>query len=339
MTNVSVTRNDDSTVVLEGELPAEMLEKHRSAAVKHLGANVKIDGFREGRVPEKMLLERIGEHAILEEMAQRALAEHYPQLLVEHKIDAIGRPNVTVTKLAVGNPLGFKITTAVVPEVTLPDYVALAKEARAKETGGPEAVADADIDKVVSELLKEKARADGAAADAPLPEMTDELAKTFGAFENAAALRTKIREGIEHDRKRAFEERRRMAMLDAIAAKTKVVLPEVLIDAELNKMVAQFLYDIERMGLKKDDYLKAIGKTEEDMRKDFRPDAEKRAKTQIVLNEIAVKENIFPTKEAIDHEVEHLLSHHKDANRDSAIVYITTILTNQKVLEFLERGE
>jgi trigger factor len=115
-------------VTLEGELPHEELSKHRSAALSRLGADIELPGFRKGHVPEKMLLSHVGEGALLEEMAQRALAEHYPKMLAHHDIDAIGRPDVSVTKLAPGNPLGFKIETAVVPNLTLPDYTAIAKK-------------------------------------------------------------------------------------------------------------------------------------------------------------------------------------------------------------------
>lgn len=345
-----ITKNDNATVTIEGEIAAEKLEGHRDASIKHLGANIKIDGFREGHVPEKILIEHIGEYALLQEMAHRALAEHYPLLVVEHKIDAIGRPEVAVTKLAAGNPLGFKITTAVMPVVELPDYKALAKEALASVGNEPEKVSEEDINKVIEELLKEKSAAAKAPADkqkADEPEakleMTDELAKTFGPFETAAALRAKIREGMEADKVRQHGEKKRLAIMDSIMNDTKVVIPDVLIDAELNKLMAQMSHDIERMGMKHEDYLKAIGKTDEELRKEFRPDALKRAKSQLILNSIASKEDIKPDPKELEHEVNHLLEHHMpkgatigERERESATIYVETIMINQKVLEFLE---
>jgi len=80
------------------------------------------------------------------------------------------------------------------------------------------------------------------------------------------------------------------------------------------------------------------------LRREFRPDAEKRAKSQLVLNQIAVAENIKPEEKEVAHEVDHLLSHHAPhaghddvRERESATIYVTTVLTNQKVLEFLEK--
>jgi len=61
-------------------------------------------------------------------MAELAMPRVYMDILEENKIDAIGRPEIAITKLAQGNPLGFKIKTAILPEFKLPDYKALAAE-------------------------------------------------------------------------------------------------------------------------------------------------------------------------------------------------------------------
>ena len=57
-----------------------------------------------------------------------ALSEYYPKILEENKIDAISRPEISITKLARKNPLGFKIKTATMPEMKLPDYKQIAKK-------------------------------------------------------------------------------------------------------------------------------------------------------------------------------------------------------------------
>ena len=63
-----------------------------------------------------------------------ALNEHYPKIIEEEKIDAISRPEISITKLARKNPLGFKIKTAVLPEIKLPDYKNIAKDILSKLT-------------------------------------------------------------------------------------------------------------------------------------------------------------------------------------------------------------
>ncbi len=87
MNNVTVTKESGSTVKIEGEIPFEHLEKHRAASVKKLGEAVEVDGFRKGHIPEHILKQHVGETAVLGEMAERALAEQYPQIVKEHELE------------------------------------------------------------------------------------------------------------------------------------------------------------------------------------------------------------------------------------------------------------
>ena len=159
MLKISVKKLPHSEVEVEGELPAEIFETYFDRAVKKLGENLEVPGFRKGKAPESILLAQLGEGKILEEMAELALAEHYPKIIEENKIDAISRPEVAITKLARKNPLGFKIKTAVLPEVKLPDYKKIAK----KEKGAvPEAdknitVTEEDLENTILDIRKSRA--------------------------------------------------------------------------------------------------------------------------------------------------------------------------------------
>lgn len=353
MTNIKMTRSDDSTVTLEGEIAAEHLEKHRPEALKKLGHEVSIDGFRKGHVPDDVLIKHVGEYALLEEMANRALSEAYPALLIEHKIDAIGRPDVAVTKLAAGNPLGFKITTAVTPQIALADYKTIARGVERTQGYKDATVEDTEVDTFIKNLLERRASAEKKESSQPIAtnqklELTDEIAKTFGDFADAADMRTKVKEGMMLDKKREVQEKRRLAILEALVEQTPFPLPAIVIDAELGKLMMQFKMDLERMGIAPADYFKRLGKNETELAADMRPDAEKRARIQLILNEIALAEQIFPTKEEIKKEVDHIFENHPStgsgqvhphdeaSERERATIYITTVLTNEKVLRFLE---
>jgi FKBP-type peptidyl-prolyl cis-trans isomerase (trigger factor) len=339
-----ITHNDNSTVTIVGEIPEPGFTKHRAAAIKALGSEIAVDGFRKGHVPEDILVKHVGEHSLLQEMAERALSEHYGTLIIEHKIDAIGRPEVEITKLAFGNPLGFRITTAILPKVTLPDYKPLAAHATKDKPSDEPTVTDEEIEAFIQNILAERAKAEGKTGEgAETPTLSDELAKSFGDFKDAADMRGKIREGMLLDKKRMQREERRMAVIDALLNATNVTIPGILIESETDKIMGQFQNDLARMGLEPKDYMERIGKDEAALRAEFRPDAEKRAKIQLILNEIGIAEKLLPTKEEVEKEVDHILSHHEphaghdDAReRESASIYVSTILTNEKVLKFLE---
>ena len=160
--------------------------------------------------------------------------------------------------------------------------------------------------------------------------------KTLGNFQNVIEFKEKLKENIKLEKERAATEKKRVKLLDTLAQKTEIDLPKIIMEEEKNKLVYQLRHDIERFGLKFDEYLKSAGKTEDDIRKEWESEAEKRAKIQFIMSEIAKVENIFPTEEELSQEVKHLLEHNKDANESRARLYLSQVLANQKVMEFLE---
>lgn len=370
----SVETLDKSQVKISGELPYEAVAPHRADAIKHLGKNIKIDGFREGKVPETMLAEKIGEMAILTEMAERALAKAYPEIVRAHELNVLGYPQIQITKIAPENPLGFSATVAVVPAITLPDYTALATtENKAKASAE---VTDADLEQQIEQIMRQKmayerlqqkaqnnateksvdvddatalptpeSEAEKAAEGefdpetAPLPELTDEYVKTLGQpgqFETVEDFKTKLREHLTIEKEREVTTAHRAKITDAIIDSTQLELPEVLIDGELQQMWAQMEEDITRANMKMDEYLTHIKKTQDELRADWRPAAEKRAKLQLVLNEIAQKENITPDKEQLEEQVKQLMEQYKDADEMRVKVYVASVMTNEAVMKMLE---
>ncbi len=364
-TNITIEKKPGSLVVITGELPYADLEMHRGKAVSALSKEVEIDGFRKGHVPEQILLSKIGEMPLITEMAERALSAVYPKLVAEHKLDVIGYPQIGITKIAKDNPLGFTITVAVVPEITLPDYFAIAKKVNAdkasKEVTEEEVttqINDILRQKVAYERLQKKAQPhDHAhdencdheheheeapiedAKDIPLPELTDEYVKTLrkpGQFENVEDFKTKMREHLTIQKAQDVDSFHRAKITDAVIAETTLELPQVMVDAEINQMFAQMETDLERAQLKVDDYLNHIKKTRDDLKKEWTPSAEKRAKLQLVLNEIAKVEKIEADSSLVDAQTDTLLEQYKDADEKRVRVYVTSVLTNEAVLKKLE---
>ena len=103
--NVTIKKLPGAEIEIAGSIPADVFSAYRETAVKNINGAVKIDGFREGKIPEKVLTAKVGEKTILEEMAELALGEVYPAIVMEHKIDVIGRPQINITKMAFDNPL------------------------------------------------------------------------------------------------------------------------------------------------------------------------------------------------------------------------------------------
>ncbi|MEI7462950.1 MAG: hypothetical protein WCK03_00975, partial [Candidatus Taylorbacteria bacterium] len=158
-----------------------------------------------------------------------------------------------------------------------------------------------------------------------------------GDFKNIEDFKTKVREMINDNKKDEAHEKLRIKIADSLESEVKVELPNILIETELDRTQVQFEQDIERMSVKMDDYLKHAKKSLEEIRKEWKPHAEKKAKLQLILNAIAAKENIKPDEKEIENEVNHIIEHYKDADRERASVYAETVLTNEKVFQWLEK--
>jgi trigger factor len=172
--------------------------------------------------------------------------------------------------------------------------------------------------------------------DENLPEVNDDFVKSFGPFENVEAFKTKIRENIKMEKELEQKDKRRLAIVEMLIEKTKGEIPEILIEAEVNKILYKLEADVTGMGLKFEDYLKQVGKTEEDLKKEWHADGEKRAKLQVIVHAISEKENLKPAEEEIKKEVENITKMYKDADPVRAQAYIEQMLTNEKVFAFLE---
>src|SRR5690606_7771487 len=244
-----VEKLEGSKVKITGEIPYEEIEKERSATIKALGKNVKVDGFREGHVPEAILVQKFGELPLLTEMAERALSRTYPEIVKAQELDVIGPPKIEITKIAPNNPLGFTATVHVMPAIKLADYKKIAKAMNGEEADA--SVTDAEVEEQIKTILRSKAayerlqkkaaagekethtHADGTVHegpahdelgrpledinDLPIPELTDEVVKTLGQpgqFENVDDFRSKIREHLEIEKKREVEGKRRAALTD-----------------------------------------------------------------------------------------------------------------------------
>ena len=182
---IEVTKKPKSTVLVKGSLSADEFAAHIARVTKYFVDEAELPGFRKGKAPERMVVEKIGEARLLEEAAEEALRAAYPAILKDHTIDAIGQPQVHITKLARGNPLEFEMDIAVLPEIILPDY----KQIAAKKNTEPKEeilITDEELNKSLDWLRKSRAQKQNSDAseqdseNTQLPELTDEFAKTVG---------------------------------------------------------------------------------------------------------------------------------------------------------------
>lgn len=333
---------------MEISLPADFLVSARKKAVEMFSASLEIAGFRKGHIPENIVVEKVGESQILEEASDILLKEHFPKIVEQEKLDIIGQPKISITKLALGNPIEFKATFAVIPEIELPDYKKIAKNETDKKDDEVEA-SEKEVDDVLLQIRKNKAHFDWHEAhknetghghpeikDEDLPVLDDKLAQEAGNFKDLNELKEKVKQNIITEKKTRNIEKKRAGIMEELLKNTKFELPEILVESETEKSLAQMKDDVERMGGKFADYLTHTKKSEEDIKKDLRDSSEKKAKIQLIFNKIAETEKLEPNKEILENEVKEVLKHYPEASETNARIYVATILLNSEVLKLLE---
>lgn len=176
-----------------------------------------------------------------------------------------------------------------------------------------------------------------------LPELTDDFLKTLGAFPSVEALKQSVREGILQEKKEKEKQRVRILIIEAIAKESKAEAPAVLIAAEIEKMFGELKSGVEEMGMQWEEYLLHVKKSVEELKKEWREEAEKRVLIALILREIAKREKIEPVKEQIEERANQYLMQYNSTHEAQKAIdpkdlydYTKGILRNEKVFEFLE---
>jgi trigger factor len=131
------------------EVPWGDLDHAFGEVYKELGKQVRVPGFRPGKVPNRVLDQRIGRPVVLEQVVQHAIPEVYSEVVRENQVRVLGQPDIEVTRLDDNDTLAFTAEVDVAPQVALPSLENLAVTVEDVE------VADEDIDKQV-DVMRER---------------------------------------------------------------------------------------------------------------------------------------------------------------------------------------
>jgi trigger factor len=122
-------------VKLTVEVPFDELKPSLDSAYRKISQQVRVKGFRPGKVPPRILDQYVGRGAVLEEAVNEALPRFYGEAVRENEVDILGHPEIEVTEFNDGDQLIFTATVDVRPDFELPAYDAL-----------PVTVEDAEVD-------------------------------------------------------------------------------------------------------------------------------------------------------------------------------------------------
>ncbi|MEJ7630964.1 MAG: trigger factor [Rubrobacteraceae bacterium] len=139
-----------------------------------------------------------------------------------------------------------------------------------------------------------------------LPPLDDEFAKEASEFETLAEFRGAVREQLQEAANERVDAEFRGRVLDAVAGKAEVEIPDVMVDEKADDMVASFERSLAAQGMQAEQYYQLAGASRDDMKDRIRDDAADAVKKELVLDAVVEAEGIEADGHEVEHQIEHL---------------------------------
>ena len=177
------------------------------------------------------------------------------------------------------------------------------------------------------------------------PLLTDDFARSVGRFKDLNDLEHNLSRGLLEEKKTKENQRLRLEILSKILERSKVEIPENMTDERLNEMIVGFDTDLHIKGMELSIYLAHLGKTEDDLKKDWRGEAQKQVALALLLKKIAKDNNIKPEPREIEEATERLvqgMAMKGELDKDNLDLErlkeaVVGDLVNEKVFSYLEK--
>jgi trigger factor len=374
----SAERVEKDRVKMRVEVPEQALGPAIEAVYRRWAKEIKVPGFRKGKVPRPLIDARVGPGAVREEALRDALPEFYREALRAEELEAIAPPDIEVVEFEEGSPLVFEVTVDVRPEIELPDVDSLEVEAPSPD------VTDEDIDEQLERLRDRFAELETVGRDArqgdfalidlkayrhdepvegasatdllyelgsrtgppklddelqgtrpgailkfsdqvahgelagqdlsftvlvkeikakKLARIDDEFAKTAGEFDSLDELKADLRTRLTDAKSQIAEEELRRRVLTAFVEASSLEAPEKLVEGEFNHRLEHVEADLKQAGLTLDQYAESVGQTELEIRRDMRIDAAASVKAELLLEELARREDLQVEDQDLGREI------------------------------------
>jgi len=173
-----------------------------------------------------------------------------------------------------------------------------------------------------------------------LPEINDDFAQSLGNFQDLAALKKSLKEGILLEKELIESQRIQQTILEETRKNSQMEIPDILLNRMKDQILNELKEQISKRNISFEDYLKKINKNENDLLNELSLEAKKRIENSLILREISQKEQIDVSEEEITQKANELLKNYSsppDIDPEKFKQYTKEILINTKTLEFLER--
>ena len=173
-----------------------------------------------------------------------------------------------------------------------------------------------------------------------MPEINDDLAKDVSEFDTIDELKASIRESIEKQNETKAKYETEDEAIEAVCNNAKVEIPSGMIELETENMEKDMESRLGYQGMNLDNYLQMIGKTRQEFRDEYKPQAEKQVKSRLVLEAVANDAKIEVTEEEISSKIAEMAKMYgqkeEDVKKNEQLInYVKENLKTEKTIEYI----
>ncbi|MBI2022146.1 hypothetical protein HYS93_04710 [Candidatus Daviesbacteria bacterium] len=328
MITKNIIKHPKAQVEVQISVPWVDLEAKWNETLSKMAQDVEVAGFRKGQAPLNLVEQNLGKK-LEDEVFRVAMPQALIDALQGTNIVPIDYPRYQITSFQKGNQLQFSAMVTERPVIAVGNYKGIKVQRPPLKQ-----VTDEEVNKIIDELFRRwKLRnpqsqppantnqgasgsmsfnasppAGGSAQGGQQQSIdipNDDFAKGVGA-QSLADLKIKIRQDLENEAKYNNELDYEEAILQEIEKITQVDIPDILIQDELNRMLVSLQRSVTDRGLLIDEYLKSQNKTVEQLKAEWRPQAEKNVRMELGLSEVARAEGVNILDEELQAEIDKI---------------------------------
>jgi trigger factor len=391
---VSVERLAGSQAQLTVEAPVAEVDRAVGLALRHLGQQYRLPGFRPGKAPAAVVERVVGWEALRQHAIDDLLPEIWARAVAQANLEPVSNPDVTEVVLERGEPFRFTASVVLRPEVNLGDY------RRIKVSVAAPDLSEEDVDRTLEALRQRYAQLEdagqrearvgdvitaeltmhhndevvgtpgqlqtldlergdllpgmadqllGARVGEPaevtvtlpeeygrpelrgelvvitadvkqiqakeLPALDDNLAAIAGHGESLTELRQFVRDQLTEEARLEGEQGQEAKALEELVAVSRVEVPEVMIQAEIDRQIKDLELRLSASGISLEQLLASDDKQLEQLRGERRQPAVERVQLELILGEVARREKLQVSDQELDENLRRIFS--KGASKDS----------------------
>jgi len=362
----TVNKLEKGKVEVKVDVPKAGFEEAYAETVGAFGKKTNIAGFRPGMAPDDIVEGHVGSNKILNETASFLISKHLSDIFKKEDLVPLDSPKIAVDTLATASPFSFTASFTLRPQIKVGDW----KKIKVKKMAAKE-VTEKDISESIKNIYEawkkqkkgqsskepeesndENPPAGGVIYDAKgnaikpeVPpegragksEIDDEFAKAIGA-KDLAHLHEIIEKDLETLVADQVEAQLEQEIFDEILKLGEVVVPEILVEDELNRILVRLNSELEKQGRTLEKYVEEEKTTVDGLKDKWREQATKNVEISLVMDTIGREEKVNVTKEELDAALSGVNQTNLSADQKRDLEnYLVTSIFQAKTLDLVKK--